>query len=133
MRLKYQIGRPAAAARTEPRPAEGGTNGFAPRLLFSRRVPPMTTKTLRGAVAALALGAPLFLVAAPADAAAPYFSSCDNLTHAWPNGVAKSRIAASRAVRDGYSRPATSRRAVAVYWENYRRLDRDRDGTACEN
>ncbi|MBA2953442.1 calcium-binding protein [Nocardioides sp. MAH-18] len=91
------------------------------------------TNALRGAVATLALAAPLFLVATPADAAAPYFSSCDRLTRAWPNGVAKGRVAANMAVRDGYSRPATTPRAVAVYWENYRRLDRDRDGTACEN
>lgn len=51
----------------------------------------------------------------------------------WPHGVAKSRTAAARAVRDGYSRPAYGPRARAVYWENHSRLDRDNDGTACEN
>lgn len=89
--------------------------------------------TVRGAVAALALAAPLLLVTAPADAAAPYFSSCDKLTRVWPNGVAKGPAAAAKAVRDGYSRPAYGPKARAVYWENNSRLDRDRDGTACEN
>lgn len=89
--------------------------------------------TVRGAVAALALAAPLLLVTAPADAAAPYFSSCDKLTRVWPNGVAKGPAAAAKAVRDGYSRPANGPKARAVYWENNSRLDRDRDGTACEN
>jgi hypothetical protein len=36
-------------------------------------------------------------------------------------------------VRDGYSRPNTSALAVQVYWVNYRNLDRDKDGAACEN
>lgn len=68
-----------------------------------------------------------------AEAAAPYFRSCDALTAKWPNGVAKGPVAANKAVRDGYSRPATSKLAVQVYWRNYRSLDRDKDGTACEN
>ena len=90
------------------------------------------TKTLRGAIAALALAAPL-LAMSPADAAAPSFRSCDALTAKWPNGVAKGPAAATKAVRDGYSRPATTTLAVQVYWTNYRNLDRDKDGTACEN
>lgn len=89
------------------------------------------TKTLRGAVVALALCAPLMMTT-PAEAA-PSYSSCDKLTRVWPNGVAKGIRAANKAVRDGHSRPAYGPRARAVYWENYRRLDRDRDGTACEN
>jgi hypothetical protein len=90
------------------------------------------TKTFRGAVAALALAAPL-LTMTPADAAAPVFRSCDALTAKWPHGVAKGPVAANKAVRDGYSRPATTTLAVQVYWTNYRNLDRDKDGTACEN
>lgn len=93
----------------------------------------MTKTTLQGALAALAMTLPLLMLAGPANAAAPYFSSCDRLTHAWPHGVAKGPVAANKAVRDGYSRPATTPRAVAVYWENHSRLDRDNDGTACEN
>lgn len=90
--------------------------------------------TLSVALAAAAASATL-LVPATADAAAPgrYFPSCDALTRAWPHGVAKGPVAANAAVRDGYSRPATTSTAVAVYWRNYRNLDRDRDGTACEN
>jgi hypothetical protein len=90
-------------------------------------------KTVRGAVSALALIAPLLLMTPSAEAAAPSFRSCDALTKKWPNGVAKSRAASSKAVRDGYSRPAYGPRARAVYWENHTRLDRDHDGTACEN
>lgn len=91
------------------------------------------TKTVRGAVSALALITPLLLMTTPAEAAAPYFRSCDALTKKWPNGVAKGPAAAAKAVRDGYSRPAYGRLARAVYWENHSRLDRDHDGTACEN
>ena len=93
----------------------------------------MTKTTVRGAVAAIALLAPLMTLSAPADAAAPYFRSCDALTAKWPNGVAKGPVAAASAVRQGYSRPATTKLAVQVYWGNYTRLDRDRDGVACEN
>jgi len=42
-------------------------------------------------------------------------------------------VAANKAVRDGYSRPAYGPLARSVYNGNYTRLDRDRDGTACEN
>ena len=91
------------------------------------------TKTFRGSVAALALTAPLLIMTTPAEAAAPTFRSCDALTAKWPNGVAKGPVAAAKAVRDGYSRPATTKLAVQVYWQNHRSLDRDKDGTACEN
>lgn len=89
----------------------------------------------RGAatIAATALAVPLALMSTPADAAAPYFRTCDLLTAKWPNGVAKGPVAAASAVRQGYSRPATTTLAMQVYWANYTRLDRDRDGTACEN
>lgn len=94
---------------------------------------PAMTRTFRAAVAALALAAPL-LTMTPADAAAaPKFSSCDALTAKWPHGVAKGPVAAAKAVRDGYSRPATTALAKQVYWMNYANLDRDKDGTACEN
>lgn len=92
------------------------------------------TRTVRGAVAALALTVPLLVTTTPsAEATAPRFKSCDALMKVWPHGVAKSKTAAARAVRDGYSRPAYGPRARAVYWENHSRLDRDDDGTACEN
>lgn len=84
------------------------------------------------AVVAVATTATM-LVPATAQAAAPKFASCDALTAKWPNGVAKSPAAAAKAVRDGYSRPNTSKLAVQVYWTNNANLDRDKDGTACEN
>ena len=89
----------------------------------------------RGLALALTAAATTAALYAPvtADAAAPYFRSCAALTAKWPNGVAKGPVAANKAVRDGYSRPATSPLAKRVYWANYTRLDRDRDGTACEN
>ncbi|RYC10608.1 excalibur calcium-binding domain-containing protein [Nocardioides zhouii] len=90
------------------------------------------TKTSRAVVAALALAAPL-LTTTPAEAAVPKFPSCAALTAKWPHGVAKGPVAAAKAVRDGYSRPATTALAVQVYWMNNANLDRDKDGTACEN
>jgi hypothetical protein len=89
--------------------------------------------TVRGAIAAIALATSFITVTAPSQAAAPSYRSCDALTRVWPHGVAKSQKAANKAVRDGYSRPAYGKRARAVYWENHGNLDRDNDGTACEN
>ena len=48
------------------------------------------------------------------------------------HGVAKSRKAALRQVRAGYGMPAYGTLAQEVYARNYTRLDRDKDGTACE-
>jgi hypothetical protein len=92
----------------------------------------MTKTSVRVAMAAVAMAVPLLTMTTPADAAAPYFSSCDALHKKWHNGVAKGPVAANKAVRDGYDRPATTALAKSVYWGNYTRLDRDRDGTACE-
>jgi hypothetical protein len=89
-------------------------------------------RTLALALTAVATTAALSVPVA-AEAAAPKFGSCDALTKKWPNGVAKGPVAAAKAVRDGYSRPATTPLAKQVYWTNYRSLDRDKDGTACEN
>lgn len=87
-----------------------------------------------GSVVALSLAAPVGLLATAttADAAAPKFSSCAKLTKVYPHGVAKSRAAAMRQVRDGNPRPAFGPRARAVYAANHTNLDRDHDGTACE-
>jgi len=68
-----------------------------------------------------------------ADAATGrYFANCDALHKVWKHGVAKGPKAAQKQVRDGYSKPAYGPKARKVYWRNYTRLDRDRDGTACE-
>lgn len=83
------------------------------------------------AVAAVASSA-LIGLGTPADAATTYFSSCANLTRVYPHGVSKSATAAARQVRLGYGRPSTTSTAKKVYATNASRLDRDRDGTACE-
>lgn len=87
-----------------------------------------------GSLVALALATPVAVLATAttADAVAPKFSSCAKLNKVFPYGVAKSRAAAMRQVRDGNSRPAFGPRARAIYAENHRNLDRDHDGTACE-
>lgn len=94
----------------------------------------MTSRRLAAALSALTLGLTTVAVTtAPADAAkGKYYASCDKLHKDYRNGVAKNKKAANRAVRDGYGRPSTTKKAKAAYWTNYTRLDRDRDGTACE-
>jgi hypothetical protein len=91
-------------------------------------------KRLVGSAIALILTAPVSvaLTTTAADAASLYYSSCDNLHKDYRHGVAKSRRAAMKQVKQGYGRPAYGKRAKRVYWENESRLDRDGDGTACE-
>ena len=87
-----------------------------------------------GALIALALTAPagVALTATTADATTLKYSSCSTLASKFHHGVAKSHTAAVRQVRNGYRMPAYGSLARKVYWANYKRLDRDRDGTACE-
>ncbi len=83
-------------------------------------------------VAAAAIsGISLFGIAAPAGAVQT-FRSCDALHKKFPYGVAKNAKAANRAVREGYSRPSTTKAAKKVYRLHHSNLDRDQDGTACE-
>ena len=90
-------------------------------------------KVPTAALAALAVSAAALTVTVPAaHAEGRYYSSCSALHRDFKHGVAKSRTAAMKQVRAGYGRPAYGDRAKAVYWRNYTRLDRDRDGTACE-
>ncbi|WP_151081431.1 excalibur calcium-binding domain-containing protein [Nocardioides cynanchi] len=88
-------------------------------------------KIIAAAAATIAL-APLAMVASPAEASGRYFANCTALRHAWHHGVAKGPVAAAYQVRQGNPRPAYGPSARAVYATNYTRLDRDRDGTACE-
>jgi hypothetical protein len=75
------------------------------------------------AVFGLTLASPL-----PADAAAKKFSSCAKLHLVYPNGIARDQASIDLAV--GLTRiPTINKR---VYKANYSRLDRDRDGIACE-
>lgn len=85
-------------------------------------------------LAASALGAAALsaVLIAPAQASSYSFSNCTSLARVYHHGVAKSAAAASYQVRQGYGRPATTARAKKVYWANYRSMDRDHDGTACE-
>jgi arylsulfatase A-like enzyme len=83
-------------------------------------------------LAATALAVPAAVASTPAAEAAPKYSSCAKLTKDFKHGVAKSKSAAAKQVRAGYGRPSSSKRARKVYWANYKNLDRDRDGTACE-
>lgn len=93
----------------------------------------MFTRKAVAAAALLSLAAPAAVIATAGSAeAARSYSSCAKLTQDFKHGVAKSRKAANYQVNQGYGRPAYGERARAVYWENYRNLDRDRDGTACE-
>ncbi len=84
--------------------------------------------TLLAAPATIAVSA-----SAPASAAGTYYSSCDDLHRDFAHGVALDQRSAAKQIRDGYGRPATGKRAKAVYRTNSSRLDRDRDGTACES
>jgi hypothetical protein len=91
----------------------------------------------RTMIAASALSVlPLGVVAGTASQAdattGRYFANCTALHQVWKYGVAKGPIAAQKQVRDGYHKPAYGPKARKVYWRNYTRLDRDRDGTACE-
>lgn len=83
---------------------------------------------------ALALSVPVVVLSStPAEAVGGHsYSSCDQLHRDYRHGVAKSRAAAARQVRQGYGRPSTTRRAKRVYRANHSNLDRDDDGTACE-
>lgn len=96
----------------------------------------MKASRMTSGVAASALIAGGLLIAPSTQAAqqpAKIFQSCDMLHKKYPAGVAKNAKAARRAVRDGHSRPSTTKAARKTYRQNNARLDRDRDGTACED
>lgn len=90
-------------------------------------------KTAIAVLATTALATPLLgAVTASAEASGYSYSSCSALHRTFKHGVAKSYAAGTLQVRQGYGRPASGTTARKVYWANYKRLDRDRDGTACE-
>lgn len=95
----------------------------------------MLNRSKTALVSALLLATPTTIAltaAAPADAAGKYYSSCDALHKHFKHGVAKNKRSAKKQVRAGYGKPATGKKAKAVYRTNASRLDRDKDGTACE-
>ena len=90
-------------------------------------------KTFAAGITALALAVPVStVVAAPAHAGGIKFSNCDALTKKFRNGVAANKAAANRQVRAGNKRPAYGKQARQTYTINRANLDRDKDGTACE-
>lgn len=95
----------------------------------------MTTQTrssrLSAAFAGIALVAASLTLASPAEANKSY-SSCDALTKDFRTGVARNKKAANKQVKQGNRRPAHGPKARKAYKINSSRLDRDKDGTACE-
>ncbi len=81
------------------------------------------------ALAAALLGGALVFAAPPA-AAEPdtKFGSCAQMRAVDPNGVAATPRAVKRAVKQGYRKPLLCPVAYAAN----KRLDKDRDGVACE-
>lgn len=57
------------------------------------------------------------------------FASCADLLTKYPNGVAETKAAATKAVKAGFARPSVS---TSIYNVNGSRLDRDKDGVMCE-
>ena len=72
----------------------------------------------------------LTLLGAPPASAEPdtRFGSCREMRAVDPNGVAISKRAVTRAVKQGYRTPLL----CPVAYDANRRLDRDGDGVACE-
>lgn len=91
----------------------------------------MEGMTRRGTalIAACALGFGMVAVAPPASATATKFTSCEKMLKVYPQGISKSKAAANRAVRNGQQRPAVR---PTVYEDSYKTLDRDKDGSMCE-
>jgi Excalibur calcium-binding domain len=81
------------------------------------------------ATATLGGGLLLFGAATPASAEPDTrFGSCREMRKVDPNGVALTKRAATRAVKQGFRAPLL----CPVAYDANRRLDTDRDGVACE-
>jgi hypothetical protein len=83
---------------------------------------------ITAAVTVLAL-ATLAVTAPPSEAATTKFTSCAKMLRVYPKGIAKDKKAADRAVKNGQYRPKV---APQVYRDSYKSLDRDKDGSMCE-
>lgn len=64
-----------------------------------------------------------------ASAAPTKFKNCAQLNNKYPNGIAGSAAAAKKAVADGNRKPRVSKE---IYSANAKKLDRDKNGVACE-
>jgi ABC-type sugar transport system substrate-binding protein len=92
----------------------------------------MMRRTVVTALATAAVAGSM-LVGPVAANAQTYYSSCTALHRDFRHGVAKSYKAALREHHlTGYPMAAYGRHARNVYWANYTRLDRDKDGVDCE-
>ena len=70
---------------------------------------------------------PVLLVASPAHART--FKNCTEVRKVYPMGVAKSSAAAKKQKNYPVNNPLVS----ATIYKTIQKMDRDKDGTACEN
>jgi len=80
-------------------------------------------------ILSLLILAGLVMPAHAVQSRAKTYSNCDQMLKKYPNGVAKSKSAAAKAVKSGNARPKIS---ASLYKTNGKRLDRDKDGVICE-
>jgi hypothetical protein len=85
-------------------------------------------KTFIISLTVTAMLAPLAFTHA-ASAAPTKFKNCAQLNAKYPNGIAGNAAAAKQAVTNGNMKPKVSK---AIYMANANKLDRDKNGVACE-
>ena len=90
----------------------------------------MLTKIVRATLAAaLAVGGSVAITTGPADAAATRYKNCTALNKNYKHGVAK------KGARDkvkGSTKPVTNFTVNTAVYNANTKLDRDKDGVACE-
>lgn len=90
----------------------------------------MLTKLVRCAAAAALVMSGIAVVASPADAAAKKYANCAALNKVYKHGVARK---GAKDKVSGHTKPVTNFTVnTAVYTANKAKLDRDKDGVACE-
>jgi hypothetical protein len=90
----------------------------------------MLTKLVRCAAAAALVMSGIAVVASPADAAAKKYANCTALNKVYKHGVARK---GAKDKVSGHTKPVTNFTVnTAVYTANKAKLDRDKDGVACE-
>jgi hypothetical protein len=90
----------------------------------------MLTKLVRYTMAAALAFSGIAVVAGPADAAAKKYANCTALNKVYKHGVARK---GAKDKVSGHTKPVTNFTVnTAVYNANKAKLDRDKDGVACE-
>jgi hypothetical protein len=90
----------------------------------------MIIKLVRYVAAATLVVSSIAVVASPADAAARKFVNCTALHKVYKHGVARK---GAKDKVSGHTKPVTNFAVnTAVYNANKKKLDRDKDGVACE-